>query len=146
MSSRTAEQTQGGGHAQEQQHGAAGDANVTQIGGSCGMGPVATPSPAGLGAAAPIMTWGEVAGTPMVLDEEDLFQGEGAGRVGVSSRGVLQGPRSVKETAAETARKELAQTRVRGHTAWSQGYVACPASMLPCCNELMCTTPFVPGP
>jgi hypothetical protein len=124
----TAAQSQHGGNAQGLHEVLA--SNVTQIGGGPRMGTVVTPSPAHMGVAAPIMTWGEVAGTPMVLDEDDLH-GEEAAKGRVTPRGVLQGPRSVKETAADIARKELALSRVRNNRSWSQAYAS--LCLLPRC-------------
>lgn len=126
---RNGDVAQSSGAAQGQQVGS-DEAVIAQIGGGPGMGAVVTPSPANLGDAAPIMTWGEVAGTPMVLDEKDTFQGEELRDLLASGRGVLRGPRSVKESAADKARKELAQARARGNSALNQGYV----STLLCCH------------
>jgi Nuclear protein Es2 len=82
---------------------------VAQIGGVGVMRDVASPSPAALSGVAPIMTWGEVGATPMVLDELDLLHGSNGS--GGGARGILRGGRSTKELAADKARRELAGAR-----------------------------------
>ena len=87
------------------------EGGVPQIGGGRGYRAVATPSPSPGVFGAPIMTWGAVAATPVLLDRESPTPGAASDDGG---RPFLAAPPSRKEAAARQASAGIHKKRQPG--------------------------------